>query len=138
MAFRDAFIIRTRVVTPAAAAEKGAALAASDSKTPAPAPIQSGQGVFLSAQSLVSFPVATAVVTFLWKLYLHFLPNSHDAVVLWISLAIGLLIFLISTSDPTSQPKDRRSWIIAIAIALVNSLFLAASSLGLVAGVLGR
>jgi hypothetical protein len=127
MSFQDAFIIRKQVVVPQ---EKGAAVAAQA----APAP--SSQGVFLSAQALVSFPVACAVVGLLWKLVQHYWPGTSDFVVLYISLVIGFVIFIITITDPSARPKGL-GWLGSILIAILNSLVLAASALGLVKNVLG-
>jgi hypothetical protein len=126
MDFRNAFIIRKQI---AVAPEKGQAVAAQA------APPPSSQGVFLSAQSLVSFPVACAVVGLLWKLVQHYWPGTSDFVVLYISLVVGFVLFIITITDPSARPKGL-GWLAAILIAVLNSLVLAASALGLVKSVL--
>ena len=57
MAFKDWFIVGRK-------APKG---------TPLAAAAGSAEGVFLSAKSLLSFPIASAVVTMLWTLASHYL-----------------------------------------------------------------
>ena len=125
MSFRDWFLVGTR-----RPAEKGEARAAAE--VPG-----SSEGVFLSAKSLLSFPVASGIVSIVWKLWQHFTPLVHDIVVLWISLAVGAVIFLIVISDPAARPRTSVAWIVSFALAVLNSLFLAASALGLVNDVLG-
>ena len=121
MSFSDLFIVGRRKK-----AEKGAAVAA--------AAEGSSEGVFLSAKSLLSFPVATATVTFIWKLCQHYW-NVGDIWVLYISLAVGGLIFLIVISEKSARPTGI-GWIVSVVLAFVNSLFLAASALGLVKNIL--
>jgi hypothetical protein len=123
MAFRDLFL-----VVKAEPVEKGAAVAAA-----APG---SSEGVFLSAKSLMSFPIASGAVSIVWKLLQHFW-GVGDVVVLYISLIVGGVIFLIVISDDTGRPRRIADWIVSILIALLNSLLLAASALGLVKDVLG-
>lgn len=123
MAVRDWFIIGPRL-----SAEKGAALAAGAGA--------GNEGVFFSAKSLASFPVASLAVAFLWKGYNHFWPSANDVVVLYIALAIGFLVFLISISEPDARPRGAIKWVIAVAIAILNSFFLAASALGLLTDIL--
>ncbi len=118
MAFQDLFIVARR-----APAEKGAAVAA--------AAAGSSEGVFLSAKSILSFPVASELVTILWKLWKHFDPGLGDVAVLYISLVIGALIFLIVISEPAARPQSFIGWVVSIVIAALNSCFLAASALGL-------
>jgi hypothetical protein len=119
MAFKDWFIVGRKP-------PKGTALAAAAG---------SAEGVFLSAKSLLSFPIASGVVTMLWKLSSHYLKVG-DIAVLIISLLVGALIFAISISDSSARPQGFLGWVIAIGIALINSLFLAASSLGLATALL--
>lgn len=119
MAFKDWFIVGRKP-------PKG---------TPLAAAAGTAEGVFLSAKSLLSFPIASAVVTTLWKLSSHYWKVG-DIAVLIISLLVGALIFAISISDTSARPQGFLGWIIAIGIALINSLFLAASSLGLATAIL--
>ena len=77
--------------------------------------------MFLSAKSLLSFPVATGLVTILWKLWLHYHPGASDLIVFYISLVVGALIFLIVISEPTARPQNLIGWIVSIIIAALNS-----------------
>ncbi len=97
------------------------------------APVEGAVGVFITPKSLMSFPVASVVVTILWGLCKRLFPTwgSSDVLVLGLSLLVGAVIFLISTADPDAKPKAPREWFIAALIAAFNSLFLAASVLGI-------
>ncbi len=125
MSLGNLFIART-----GRKAEKGAPVAAA-------AP-EGAVGVFITPKSLMSFPVASLVVTFTWALAKR-LSQGQGAegwgdkswVPVLVSLVVGAVIFVASTADPDAKPKSRREWIIAVAVALFNSLYLAAASLGL-------
>jgi len=56
--------------------------------------------------------------------------------VLYLSLVVGALIFLIVISEPTARPQNFIGWIVSIVIAALNSCFLAASALGLAKDIL--
>jgi hypothetical protein len=124
MGFRNLFLLDKR--TPA---ERGAALAAA-----APG---SSEGAFLSAKSLMSFPIASGAVGILWKVMQRFW-GVGDVAVLYISLAVGALIFLIVVSDENGRPHGIANWIVSIAIGLLNSVLLGASALGLAKDLLGK
>lgn len=121
--FRNLFLVPKKKV-----AEKGTpeAAAASDSS----------EGVFLSAKSLMSFPIASGAVTIIWKLLQHFW-RVGDIAVLYISLLVGGVIFLIVVSDDSGRPHGYTNWIVSVLIAFLNSILLAASALGLVKNVIG-
>jgi len=51
--------------------------------------------------------------------------------------AVGVVIFLLGIFDDSACPQGARAWIISVCLAILNSLFLAASSLGLVEDVFG-
>jgi hypothetical protein len=123
MGFRSLFLIDKR--TPA---EKGAAVAA--------AAAGGSEGAFLSTKSIVSFPAASGAVTLIWKLLQRFC-GVGDVAVLYVSLGVGALIFLIVISSPDGRPQRVVDWIISVGIALLNSLMLAASALGIDKAVLG-
>ena len=96
----------------------------------APAPPQlQATGVFVTPQSLVSFPVASSVVTIIWQVLgqmdARFAGNA--AVALVISLVVGLFIYFITMSPQgTTQEKTAQ-----FGIAVVNSFVLAATALGI-------
>jgi hypothetical protein len=99
-----------------------------------PTPTASGTstGVFITPQSLTSFPVATGVVTAVWALAQHLTSWGQATwVPLVLSLVVGGVIFLINTSVPSAAPKSTSDWLIAISVAMLNSLFLCSASLGI-------
>jgi hypothetical protein len=86
-------------------------------------------GVYLTPQSIVAFPVAASVVTVVWKVLAAVFPGWGESrsTLLVVALAVGALLFVIS--DRKGQTTRER--IISIAIAVLNSFFLAASALGI-------
>jgi hypothetical protein len=87
-------------------------------------------GVFTTAQSLATFPGAVAAVTTIWIVLGRISPSlGKDNLVIPIalSLAIGLLIYLLSVSRGISW-KDKLAGFV---IALVNSFTIAAAVLGI-------
>jgi hypothetical protein len=100
---------------------------------PTAAGSEAGAAVFLTPQSIVTFPVASVVVSVLWKLASAFWPIAGKSpwVPLIIAIVIGTIIFAISLSDNATKPQTGRQWFVAIGLGTVNSLFLAASALGL-------
>lgn len=96
------------------------------------APSATSTGVFITPQSLTSFPVATGVVTAVWALVQRLTSWGNSSwVPLILSLVVGTVIFLINTSEPSAAPQSRRGWVIAVSVAVLNSLFLCAASLGI-------
>jgi hypothetical protein len=91
------------------------------------------QGVFITPQSIVTFPVASFVVGLIWKVIGAVVPSLATA--LWIplivGLAIALLIYWISISDPasTATPRDKQ---IGLFVAIINGLYLFAATAGIV------
>jgi hypothetical protein len=88
------------------------------------------EGAFVSSKSLVSFPVASALVTILFKL-LQRLLKVNEIAILYIAIVIGVLIFLIIINNKDARPTEPIGWIVAVLIGAVNSLLLAAASLGI-------
>lgn len=128
MGFRDAFIIRQVIVPPV---EKG------ETKAAQAEPAASGQGVFLSGQSLFSFPGGERCSR---------LPVDARAALFAQRRRYCCRLSLdwrwdrdLSDRDlhPNVRPKTAFSWIISVAIAIPNSLFLAATVLGLAKDVFG-
>ena len=121
MAFRDLFLARPQGEEP-----QGLAVAAS---TESPSPV----AVFITPESLATFPGASLVVTVVWVLIKKLAPKFGASP--WIpvvaSLAVGTVIFVSTISDRRAAPRTRSRWIVAIAVAVFNSLYLAASALGL-------
>src|SRR5215831_4432936 len=119
MAFRDLFIARTKVALPGLAV---AAAAAPEAST----------GVFITPQSLAAFPGASLAVTVIWLLAKRLVPSIGSSPwVPFIASFVGAVIFVFTVSDAKAAPETRRQWVVAIAIAVFNSLYLAASALGL-------
>jgi len=88
--------------------------------------------VFITPESLTSFPIASVAVGLLAQVVIYFWPTcSQGGAVLGSSLLIGLLIFLVNIEKPGTRPKSTVQWIVAIMVALVNTLFLAAAVLGI-------
>jgi hypothetical protein len=103
-----------------------AASAEGGNAAPPPAP---GVGVFASPQSVMTFPVATGMVSATWKVLSQVFPSwgGEKWVALAIALFIGSLIFLMS--EPAGGTRKDR--IAAAGFALLNSFTLAAAALGI-------
>jgi hypothetical protein len=85
--------------------------------------------VYLTPQSIVAFPVAASVVTVVWKVLAAVFPGwgSSRLTLLLIALLVGALLFVISER----KGHTIRERLVAVAIAILNSFFLAASALGI-------
>src|SRR5262249_30486007 len=105
---------------------KGEALAAAEQNT-------GSVGVFLTPQSLTSFPIASFVVSMLWLLCQKLWPTWGQSawVVIALAFMVGSVIFLYSVTDENSKPKDMRSWALVSIVAFINCLLLACSALGI-------
>lgn len=85
--------------------------------------------VFVSRESVITFPVASLVVTMIWKVIKAAFPfwGASTYTPLIIAFAVGLFIYYISIKDNMSKRNKR----IALGIAIINSFFLAAGALGI-------
>lgn len=86
-------------------------------------------GVFVRPQSPVTFPVASAAVTIIWKVLgqINTGVGTSALAALVISFVIGLFIYFAGLNQQaTSQEK-----VVQFGIAILNSFWLAASALGL-------
>jgi hypothetical protein len=87
---------------------------------------------FITAESLVSFPLAAGLVTGLWSLmkvlFPTFGPSPWTAVV--VSFAIGLFIYLISITDRRVH-LNRSDQLVGLGVAVLNSLYLVMTALGI-------
>lgn len=94
----------------------------------APPPGASQVGVFVSVQSVVTFPVATAAVTTIWGVLGTVQPswNNNRIVPLIIALVIGLLIYIATVSHGTGI----RQKILEAGVAIINTFTIAAAALG--------
>ena len=88
--------------------------------------------VFITPQSLTSFPAASALVTTVWGVTRKFFPTWGGSYIVLsvISLLVGAVIFTMSVSG-SSQPKAFKGWFVAITIASFNTVLLAAAALGI-------
>lgn len=121
MPFRELFIVTVR-----RKGEKGEAVAAAASKGE---PV----GIFITPKSLTTFPTASFVVTLLGILAKTLFPTwatSHWVPIV-ISLFVGSIILVATTLEPSLRPRSWQGWFLAIAVGLINSLYLAAAALGL-------
>lgn len=92
--------------------------------------LTSGQvGIFTTPQSLVTFPVATAAVTTIWKVSGNVYPplDTNKLMPFFIALAIGFLIYLASVS----RGATLRQKIIEAGVAIINTFTIAAAALGI-------
>jgi hypothetical protein len=90
----------------------------------------SGQvGIFTTPQSLVTFPVATAAVTTVWKVLVAVdIPGSKAKwVPLLIALVIGSLIYLATVSRGASLKQK----LIEAGVAIINIFTITAAALGI-------
>jgi hypothetical protein len=88
--------------------------------------------VFLTPQSIASFPVASLTVSALAAVGERVsIGISYDTTVVGLSLLVGLVIFLISIGDESVKPHGTREWLVSILIGFFNSLFIAGSVLGI-------
>lgn len=89
--------------------------------------------VFVTPQTLVTFPVASAVVFAGWQLAIKvgWSDASHYKVPLALALLWGVYLFFLDVTDPArpGQPSSRE-YVTKLVVALINALFLAASALG--------
>src|SRR3979409_2314675 len=88
-------------------------------------------GVVLTPQSLVTFPVASLVVTLVWKVVGLLAPQIATSV--WVpfilSFVVGAVVFL-SSLDKWGPPWRQR--IVEIVVAVFNCVFLFAAAVGIV------
>jgi hypothetical protein len=99
---------------------------------PAPAPRATGaeeMPAFITPQSILNFPVASLVVTVMWKVLGRVVESWRDSELLSLILAIivGMFIYYIGLTG-NIQRRDRT---IGFGIAIINSFLLAASALGI-------
>ncbi|HEY0079696.1 MAG TPA: hypothetical protein VGB73_13865 [Pyrinomonadaceae bacterium] len=86
-------------------------------------------GVFITEQSLATFPIASGIVTALWNLAGAVVQGwgRNKTVPIVIALIIGALIYLMSADKGQTASQK----IVRFVIALINSLMLAATALGI-------
>ena len=92
----------------------------------------SRRGVFITKQSLTTFPGASIAVFLVWQVVAMLFPNYGGSV--WVafvaSAGIGTFIWWMGASDPKSN-MSMRDKLIAAAVAFVNSLQVFAATVGI-------
>jgi len=91
---------------------------------------ETGAGAFITLQSLASFSGASSVV-YLCLGLLKRLGLTADWAVLVVAAIVGGIVFVLSVTDPTARPRNKREWLGAIVSGVVNSLQLAAAAYGI-------
>jgi hypothetical protein len=111
----------------------------SRAKPPGPPPAAAGGGgatsgtnVFLSPESLATFPGATLGAGAIWALSkIVFKDTSEQVLAMVAAFIIGTIVFLIGISTQGSQPKNAGAWALAFLVAFINSVLLATTVLGI-------
>ena len=90
-----------------------------------------GRGVFVTKESLVAFPVASAAVVMIWKVLQTVAPSwgNSNVVPLIVSFVVGGFLYWISVTSETT----RREKLTAFGISVINSFYLTGSALGFTA-----
>jgi hypothetical protein len=130
MGFYSAFNVTVKKRVTAAAAANDEAVA--EAVAAAEGESEEAVGVFVTAQSLVSFTGATAVINTIWGtigMFAQLEGAVRNLTGLIISLVVGASIYLINVTDPQAN-MTRRDRTIAAGIALINSLLLFIASFG--------
>ena len=86
--------------------------------------------VFVTPQSVVTFPVAALAVNVIWRVLGVLVPvwAANLGVGIVIAFAIGLFIYALSVNWQTDTLEQKLK---ALGIAIINCFFLAASALGI-------
>jgi len=124
-------IYRALVHTPVSSSTAGWQVRAAASEGQAVTTQRPATAVFITPESLTSFPMASLTVGILSELTRLVFPGiGRYTAVLGFSVFIGLLIFLSSIDRAATRPQGSVQWSVACLVALINSLFLAAAVLG--------
>jgi hypothetical protein len=94
------------------------------------------QSTFVTTASLASFPVASGVITVIWKLLQVVAPSASamksPVIPLILAILLGAFLVYLDLSDgERTTPLKPSSIITKSIIGLVNSLFLTAAVLGI-------
>ena len=86
-------------------------------------------GVFITAQSLATFPVASAVIAVIWNVLGALVEGwaKNKVVPFVVALIIGMVIYLLSADKGQTAGEKAGKFV----IALINSFLLAAAALGI-------
>ncbi len=97
-----------------------------------PSPPYQPPGGFISTQSIVTFPGATAAISIIWG-FLNYVVKPGAEGKMWIGVSIcaviGLIIYLINVTDPNA-PTTTRDKLIGFMIAIINTMVLFMASFG--------
>jgi hypothetical protein len=98
---------------------------------PQPSPIQR-EGAFITIQSLVTFPGATAAVTVLANVAAWAVPSWRGQPLLFViaSALVGITIYLIGETDPLKRPATGTERLVGIIIALFNTFVILSAAVG--------
>ena len=129
MAWRSLFNTTTRV--PVSQEERGKAVA-SAAGDGGGADAEVSQGVFITPQALVTFPVASFIIGLFWKVTTALVPSLDRqlSVPFVISLIVGGFIYWVGVSDPATNYTSRDKKIAAF-VGLVNAIYLFGATTGI-------
>jgi hypothetical protein len=133
MRLSDLFVARIKTPSGSAPQPAGFGTAGPTGEQPAQ---QNGVGVFITPKSLTSFPIASLAVKIICTLGGQLVQNPSPVLLTkWIpliaSLFIGSIIFFVTINDADAKPKNQSGWFVAIAVGVLNALYLAGVSLKL-------
>lgn len=116
---------------------RGAALEAGQQPPPTEPPKgEESKGVFITGQSLMTFPVATTAILVVWKVIESLMPAWKGW--LWIpailALLLGAFFIFVSLSDPKAE-KTSQALVTAIVVGTINACYLFASATGILGSV---
>ncbi|HEU0082742.1 MAG TPA: hypothetical protein VFQ87_07690 [Bradyrhizobium sp.] len=102
------------------------------SGAPAETTTEKTQGVFLTAQSVLTFPGATAAVLLIWHVAGYL--NPEWAASRWtpfvLSMLTGAFIYGVGVTDPNTV-MSKRDKVIAVPLAFLNALQVFAAVIGI-------
>lgn len=89
-------------------------------------------GAFISTQSIVTFPGATAAISIIWGFANYVVqPTAEGKKLIGVAICafVGLIIYLINISDPNA-PTSTRDKLIGLLLAIINTIVLFMASFG--------
>lgn len=100
--------------------------------TGGPAMTVTQQGVFVTPQTIANFAGATLAVSLMWKVTGVVWPGweREPIVGLIASGLVGVVLYLISETDPARGPVTLRDRLIGIFVALINTLVIFSAAVG--------
>jgi hypothetical protein len=90
------------------------------------------QGVFVTPQTVATFAGATLAVSLMWRVsgIIRHGWDKEPLVALVASALVGVVLYLISESDPGRGPVTSRDRLIGIFVAFINTLVLFSAAIG--------